>query len=189
MSNASLNIDFSFFLFHFLTSLFSWKTPMRSGQPHRGFFISICLNDSKTPKSKLFGVYFLCFVKHCIPNNRKDDSNEQEDKACYKKIAVVKLLYCIDLTFAVIDISFDFCMPHRDKKEQHSSENEAHTHKCSLAADIHQASKKRHQYTWDEESIGQNLDIYRCAMCEKALWPNHKECDQRLNAKTNSIIS
>lgn len=38
------HVNDDIFLFHFLTSLFLWKTPDWSGQPCRGFFTSILGN-------------------------------------------------------------------------------------------------------------------------------------------------
>ena len=96
---------------------------------------------------------FLYVIKFHIPNNRKDDSNDKEEKTRYKNTAVILLFGIVQLTLAVIGISLVLCSAHRNKCEHGISDHEADTDQSSLATDIQHARKKRHQYTRNEESI------------------------------------
>lgn len=111
----------------------------------------------------------LCIIKCLVPNNRKDDSNEKENKSCHKNRSVIMLFGVAKLTCPVIGIFLVLFSAHRDKGERHISQNESDTDECTFAADIHHAGKQGHQDTGDEESVRQDLDIYRQTMCEKPL--------------------
>jgi len=88
----------------------------------------------------------LCVIKCCVPNNRKDDSNEKEDKSCHKNTAVVMLFGLTELACAVIGISLVPRSAHWDKGEHNISEYESDADERTLAADVHHTRKKRHQY-------------------------------------------
>ena len=92
-------------------------------------------------------------IKDCVPNNRKDDSNEEEDKSRYKNTVIITLFGLRKLACPVIGISLLLCSAHRDKGKHDISENESDTYKRPLAADIHHARKERHQYTRDKERV------------------------------------
>ena len=108
-------------------------------------------------------------IKDCVPNNRKDDSNEEEDKSRYKNTVIITLFGLRKLACPVIGISLLLCSAHRDKGKHSVSKNKSNSDKRTLAADKQQAREKRHQNTGDEESVRQDLDIDRNAVCEKAL--------------------
>ena len=131
----------------------------------------------------------LYIVERCGPNNRKDDSNEKEDKSSYKDITVAMLFDFTKLTGAVIDILLMPGSAHRDKGKHNISQDVADADQSTLAADIHQTRIKGHQNTRYEEGIRQDLDIHRKAVSKKAFGPDHKECDNQLNTNANSIIS
>ena len=94
-----------------------------------------------------------------------------------------------ELTRAVIGIPLMLHSAHGDEEKHHISEDKSDAKERTLVADIHHARKKGHQYTRNEESVRQDLDIYRRSVREKALGPNHEESDQQLNANANPIIS
>ena len=131
----------------------------------------------------------LYIVERCVPNNRKDDSNEKEDESSHKDVTVALLFDCTELTRTIIGILLMAHSAHRHERKRHVSEHETDTDQGALTADIHQARIKGHQNTSYKESIRQDLDIHRKAMGEKALRPDHKEGDDQLNANTNRIIS
>ena len=96
----------------------------------------------------------LSVVKCCVPNNRKGDANEKENKSCDQDIVATMLFGLGKLAGAVISISLVPRSAHRDKGEHCISKDKSDTDECPLAADVHHACKKRHQNTCDEESIG-----------------------------------
>ena len=128
-------------------------------------------------------------IEHLVPNNRKDDSNEKEDKTCYENAAGVVLFRLFELARTIIGVQLVLRSAHGDEEKHHIPENEADTDEGAFAANVHHARKEGHQNTGNEEGIGQDLDIYRSAVCKEALGPDHKKSDQHLNANTNSVIS
>ena len=106
----------------------------------------------RTSRFQCAGI-ILYVIKCCVPNNRKDNTNNKEDQACHKNITVVMLFGLTEFTRAVIGISLVSRSTHRDKGKHDISENEANADEGALAADIHHAREKRHQDAGDEESI------------------------------------
>lgn len=92
-------------------------------------------------------------IKYCVPNSRKDDTNEKENKSRYKNMAVVALFGRTKLTLTVIGIFLVPCSSHRDKGKHNVSEDESDADQCTLAADVQHAREKRHQYARDEERV------------------------------------
>ena len=107
-------------------------------------------------------------IEFRVPNNGKDDANDQEEKSRPKNTATILFLALTELTRTVIGIALVLCSAHGDKGENHVPENESNTYECTLAADVHQSRKQRHQYAGDEESVRENLDIYRQAVRKKS---------------------
>ena len=128
-------------------------------------------------------------IEHYVPNNRKDNSNEKEDQSRYQNTTVIMLLCLAELALPIVGIALLLGSAHGDEGKDRISQNKSKTNKSTLAADIHHARKKRHQDTGDEEGIRKDLDIYRRAIREKALGPDHQKGDQHLNANTNTVIS
>ena len=95
----------------------------------------------------------LYVIEFRVPNNGKDDANEQEEESRPKNTAAILFLALTELTRTVIGIALVLCSAHGDKGENHVPENESNTYECTLAADVQHARKKRHQYARDEESI------------------------------------
>ena len=111
---------------------------------------------------------FLCVIEIYVPNNRKDDSDEKEDQSRYENTAVVLLFGFAHFPLTVIGIPFVLCPSHRDKGEHHVAQYESDTDEGTFAADIQHTCKKRHQYTRNEERVGQDLDIDGRAVRKKA---------------------
>ena len=128
-------------------------------------------------------------VERCVPNNRKDDSNEKEDKSCYQNTSVIMLFGFLDLAGPIIGIAFLPGSAHGDEGKDRISQNKSETNKSTLAADIHHAGEKCHHDAGDEESVRQDLNIDRCTLAEETLGPDHQKGDQHLNANTNTVIS
>ena len=131
----------------------------------------------------------LYLIERLIPNHRKNHADDQEDKSCHKDTSVITLFHFTKLTFPVISILLMLFSAHRDKGKNRIPQNEADADERTFAADIHHASKRRHQDTRYEERIRQDLDIDRQAVCEEAPGPNHQKTNQRFNGYANRIIS
>ena len=122
----------------------------------------------KSPRRSCAGI-FLCVIKLYIPNNGKDGSDGKKEKSCYKNTSVITFFGLTELALTVVGISLLPCSSHRDKGKYSISKDETDADECPLAADVQQTCKKRHQYACNEESIRENLKIYRRTMHEKTL--------------------
>ena len=92
-------------------------------------------------------------IEHYVPNNRKDNSNEKEDQSRYQNTTVIMLLCLAELALPIVGIALLLGSSHGDEGKDRISQNKSETNQSTLAADIHHARKKRHQYTGDEECI------------------------------------
>lgn len=95
----------------------------------------------------------LYVIKLYVPNNRKNDSNGKEEKACYKNTAVISLFSLAHLSLAVIGILLMLSSAHWDKCEHSAFKNKAYSYESAFAAYEKHSRKERHQDTRDEKRI------------------------------------
>lgn len=107
-------------------------------------------------------------IKLYIPNNRKDDTNDKEEKSCYKNTVVVLLSGFAELSLPIVGVSLVLGSSHGNKGEHHISDYKSDTDERAFTADKQHTRHQRHQYTGDEERVGQDLNIYCNAIGEKA---------------------
>ena len=93
-----------------------------------------------------------------------------------------------ELARTVIGVFLVFHSAHRNEGEHNVSENESDPKERAFAADVQHAGKQRHQYAGNEESIREDLDVYRSPVREEALRPDHEEGDKHLDANTNRVF-
>ena len=133
-------------------------------------------------------VSFLYVIELYAPNNRKDDSNEEEEKSRDKNAAVIPLFCLADLTRAVIGVELMSGSAHGDECEHDVSENEPDTDERTLSADEEHSRDECHQNARHKEGIRQDLEIDCRAIREKALGPDHEKTDQQFNAHADGIF-
>ena len=115
-------------------------------------------------------VHFLCDVIEIeIPDSGEDDADGEEEQSRYRNAAVVALFGLAELACAVIGIQLMLRSAHRDEGEHDVAEHKPDADERALAADVEHAGEQRHQDACDEEGVGQDLQIDRRAVDQKAL--------------------
>lgn len=68
------------------------------------------------------------------------------------------------------------------------SQYKTNSDQCAFAADKHHSGKHQQKDSRNEETVGQNLNVFANVIGEKSSYAKHGNCDQRSDTETNDIF-